>query len=98
MGLVYKHMRRLDARGPASRGVVVDAEGAMLGPDCVLVRRAAAGYRCVRPEEAAAIQKMLFKAQADDPNRLFALAPRHRQGAARRRAGPRPNLWTAHSD
>ncbi len=40
MALVYQQMRRLDARGPASRGVVVDADGAMLGPDCVLVNRA----------------------------------------------------------
>jgi hypothetical protein len=42
-------------RGASSRKVVVDAEGAMLGPDCVLVRRSAAGYRCVRRAEAAVI-------------------------------------------
>jgi|SRR5579884_2196918 len=74
MDLVCERMRRLDARGSASRGVVVDAEGAMLGPDCVLVRRTAAGYRCVRPEEAAAIQKALLGAQGDDSDRLFVLS------------------------
>lgn len=74
MDLVREKMRRLDARGPASRGVVVDAEGAMLGPDCVLVRRTAAGYRCLRPAEAAAIQKVLLGAQGDDPDRLFVLS------------------------
>ena len=74
MDLVYEKMRRLDARGPASRGVVVDAQGAMLGPDCVLVRRTAAGYRCVQPAEAAAIQKVLFGAEGGDPDRLFVLS------------------------
>jgi hypothetical protein len=74
MDPVYEKMRRLDARGPASRGVVVDAEGAMLGPDCILVRRTAAGYRCVRAEEAAAIQKVLFGAQREDPDHLFVLS------------------------
>jgi hypothetical protein len=65
MDLVDEKMRRLDSRGPASRGVVVDAEGAMLGPDCVLVRRTAAGYRCLHPAEAAAIQKAAFGSQVD---------------------------------
>lgn len=65
-------MRRLDARGPASRGIVVDAEGAMLGPSCTLVRRTAAGYRCMRP--AAAIQKAVFGAGAQEPDRLFVLS------------------------
>jgi hypothetical protein len=74
MDLVYERMRRLDARGSASRGVVVDAEGAMLGPDCVLVRRTAAGYRCLHPAEAAAIQKALFGAEEGDTSRLFVLS------------------------
>jgi Restriction endonuclease fold toxin 5 len=74
MALVYETMRRLDVRGPASRGIVVDAEGAMLGPDCTLVRRTTAGYRCVRPEAAAAIQKAVFDAREDDPDRLFVLS------------------------
>jgi hypothetical protein len=74
MALVYEKMRRLDARGPASRGVVVDAEGAMLGPDCVLVRRTANGYCCMNREAAAAIQKAVFGAQGDEPDRLFVLS------------------------
>src|SRR5579864_6757373 len=74
MDLVYERMRRLDARGSASRGVVVDAEGAMLGPDCVLVRRTAAGYRCLHPAEAAAIQKALFGAEEGDTSRLFVVS------------------------
>jgi len=74
MALVYETMRRLNVRGPASRGVVVDAEGAMLGPDCTLVRRTAAGYRCVHPASAAAIQKTVFGAGAQDPDRLFVLS------------------------
>lgn len=74
MDRVHNKMRRLDARGPASRGVVVDAEGAMLGPDCVLVQRTAAGYRCLRQMEAAAIQEVLFGAEGDDPDRLFVLS------------------------
>ena len=70
----FENMRRLDARGPASRRVVVDAKGAMLGPDCVLVRRTTAGYCSVRPEEAAAIQRLLCRAESEDPDRLFALS------------------------
>src|SRR5829696_4721433 len=53
-------MRRLHARGSESRGVVVDRDGAMLGPDCVLVRRTQSGFRCLAPEEAAAIQAAIL--------------------------------------
>jgi Restriction endonuclease fold toxin 5 len=67
-------MRRLDARGPASRRAAVDAKGATLGPDCVLVRRTATGYRCLCREDAAAIQKFLFGGKGDEPDRLFALS------------------------
>jgi hypothetical protein len=70
---LFDNMRRLDERGPASRGIVVDAEGAMLGPDCVLVRRTGTGYRCIEPEEAAPLQSFLFGAEGDDPDRLFHL-------------------------
>lgn len=66
--------RRLHPRGAAARGVVVDSDGAMLGPDCVLVRRSAGTCRCVLREEAAAIQNFLFGVQADDPDRLFGLS------------------------
>jgi hypothetical protein len=74
MALFYETMRRLDVRGPASRGIVVDAKGAMLGPSCTLVQRTAAGYRCVRPAAAAAIQKAVFGAEDEDPDRLFILS------------------------
>src|SRR5277367_2327404 len=74
MDRIFANMRRLDARGPASRRAAVDAEGATLGPDCVLVRRTAAGYRCQRREDAAVIQKFLFGGEADEPDRLFALS------------------------
>ena len=53
-------LRRLHERGSASRGVTVDRDGAMLGPDCVLVRRTAAGFRFVSPDEAAAIQAAIL--------------------------------------
>jgi hypothetical protein len=49
-------MRRLHTRSSDSRGVAVDSNGAMLGPDCVLVRRTPAGFRTLAPHEAAAIQ------------------------------------------
>lgn len=38
-------------RRPDSRGLAVDAEGAVLGPDCVLVQRTSTGFR---PLDAAA--------------------------------------------
>jgi hypothetical protein len=50
-------MRRLHPRGVANRGIRVDAEGAMLGPDCVLVRRTSRGFRGIEREHAAAWQK-----------------------------------------
>jgi hypothetical protein len=62
--------RSLDARSPTSRRIVVDDNGATIGPDCVLVRRVADGYRCLHPREAAAIQQALF-GPAGDPDRLF---------------------------
>ena len=70
MAPFFAEMRRLDDRGPTSRRVAVDAEGAMLGPDCVLVRRAAGGYRSLGRGEAAAIQELLF-GTGDAPDRLF---------------------------
>src|SRR5260370_11125472 len=63
-------MRRLHPRGPSSRGMTVDVEGAMLGPDCVLVRRTPEGYRCATPEEAAGIQALLG-GRVDDRDWLF---------------------------
>jgi hypothetical protein len=49
-------MRRLHERGRDSRGIAVDRDGSMLGPDCVLVRRTPSGFRCLSPDEAHAIQ------------------------------------------
>jgi len=58
-------MRCLHERGPANPGIAVDAEGAMLGPDCVLVRRTPQGYRCIDDEEATALQACLFGDRRD---------------------------------
>lgn len=63
-------LQGLDARGPQSRRVVVDLDGAMLGPDCVLVRRTPAGYRCLSLDEAARIQNLL-KHRFEAPDWLF---------------------------
>ncbi len=57
---MYEVMRRLHPRGTASTGITVDPDGAMLGPDCVLVRPTAAGYRCIGHSEAEALQEFLF--------------------------------------
>jgi len=67
---MFETMRRLYPRGAASRGVVVDAEGAMLGPDCILVSRTPDGHRCIAPDEGRAIQAMVF-GQGYDPDWLF---------------------------
>jgi hypothetical protein len=64
-------MRRLDARGPGCRRVAVDAEGAMLGPDCVLVRRTPSGYRSIGRDEAAAIGSVLADGHKGEPDALF---------------------------
>lgn len=70
MAAVFATLRGLGARGPQSRRVVVDADGAMLGPDCVLVRRTSAGYRCISFDEAARIQNVL-RHQFETPDWLF---------------------------
>ena len=58
---MQSNLRRLHQRGERSRGLVVDHQGAMLGPNCVLVRRTATGFRCVDRSEADAIQKVAFR-------------------------------------
>src|SRR5260370_28331660 len=63
-------MRRLYPRGPDSRGVAVDADGAAIGPDCILVRRTPTGFRCLAPAEAAAIQATIL-GPSHAPNWLF---------------------------
>jgi hypothetical protein len=67
---MFETMRRLHERGSAGEGIRVDAEGATLGPDCVLVRRIADGFRCAAPHEAQAIQALALP-PSDDPDWLF---------------------------
>lgn len=67
---MYDTMRRLHPRGSRSRGIAVDDDGAMLGPDCVLVRRTAQGYRCISRDDADALQDFLFGV-AREPDWLF---------------------------
>ncbi|MBV9860435.1 MAG: hypothetical protein JO038_10085 [Alphaproteobacteria bacterium] len=57
---MFDNMRRLHRRGPASRGLAVDIDGVIVGPDCVLIRRTEHGYRCITREEAAALQDFLL--------------------------------------
>jgi hypothetical protein len=59
-------MRRLYPRGPANRGICVDAGGAMLGPDCILVRRTRSGFRPIERGDAAGLQKCVLSADRDD--------------------------------
>jgi hypothetical protein len=59
------NMRTLHPRGAANRGICVDAEGAMLGPDCVLVRRAPGGFRSIARANAAVLQKCLLDGDQD---------------------------------
>jgi hypothetical protein len=63
---MLENMRSLHPRGAANRGICVDAEGAMLGPDCVLVRRAPGGFRSIERDAASTVQKGLFDADCDD--------------------------------
>jgi hypothetical protein len=59
------NLRRLHPRGSANWGICVDAEGAMLGPDCVLVRRTSRGFRGLDREVALRLQKLLMGADRD---------------------------------
>jgi hypothetical protein len=59
------NMRRLHPRGAANWGICVDAEGAMLGPDQVLVHRTSQGYRGIARDDAAVLQKCLLDADRD---------------------------------
>jgi hypothetical protein len=67
----FAEMRRLYERGANARGLVVDAEGVMLGPNCALVERTSDGYRRIN---AAALDKLVKTAFGDDhPLRRFSL-------------------------
>jgi hypothetical protein len=67
---VLEPMWRLQPRGAANRGVAVDADGAMLGPDCLLVQRTASGFRAVEREPMRGMQRIL-RLDKDDPNWLY---------------------------
>jgi hypothetical protein len=60
-------MRRLYERGPRCHGLAVDAEGVMLGPDCVLAQRLPGGGYCSADANALAL---LALAVFDDDTRL----------------------------
>jgi hypothetical protein len=60
---MFAEMRRLHERGPDCRGLVVDSDGVMLGPDCVLVRRTVRGFEAADSEQLAGLTKTVF---ADD--------------------------------
>ncbi len=65
--LPFATMRQLYERGPHCQGLAVDAEGVMLGPDCVLVRRLpGGGYRSAGPDAVALLARTVF----DDDVRL----------------------------
>ncbi|MBV9860410.1 MAG: hypothetical protein JO038_09955 [Alphaproteobacteria bacterium] len=61
---------RCDVRQHAATASV-DVDGAILGPDCVLIRRTEHGYRTVAREEAAALQDFLL-GDGWEPHWLFA--------------------------
>jgi hypothetical protein len=62
---MIKDIRRLHPRGAANKGVCVDVQGAMLGPDCVLVSRTPTGYRPLSRDEAAVVQKCILRSDRD---------------------------------
>lgn len=62
---MLENVRRLHPRGAANKGICVDAAGAMLGPDCVLVGRNLGGYRVLDRDLATALQKCALVADRD---------------------------------
>jgi hypothetical protein len=63
-------MWRLHPRGAANRGVAVDGDGAMLGPDCALVERASSGFHAVGREPMRGMQRIV-DLDKDDPDWLY---------------------------
>ncbi len=63
---IFTDMRRLYERGRTARGLVVDAEGVVLGPDFVLVRRTSCGYRPCDATHLDLVRKVVF----NDDDRL----------------------------
>jgi hypothetical protein len=68
-------MYRLHPRGAGNRGVCVDAEGAMLGPDWSLVERTLGGYRVAPRIASRDIQKAL-RIDREGPDWLHAQGQR----------------------
>jgi hypothetical protein len=62
---MLENMRRLHPRGARSRGICVDAKGAVLGPDCVLVRRTPRGFYGIDRGQASTIQKCVLDDSRD---------------------------------
>jgi hypothetical protein len=67
---VLEPMWRLQPRGAANRGVAVDADGAMLGPDCPLVQRTASRYHALGRQLMRDMQRIV-RLDKDDPNWLY---------------------------
>jgi hypothetical protein len=67
---MLNEMRRLYPRGATNRGICVDADGAMLGPEWVLVRRTPRGFATLARDDAASLQKSVLGA-GHDPDWLF---------------------------
>jgi hypothetical protein len=67
---MFEHMRQLHRRGAANRGICVDADGATLGPECILVHRSAKGYRGIGRDEAEVLQQVVLDDDRE-PDWLF---------------------------
>jgi Restriction endonuclease fold toxin 5 len=63
---MLENIRRLHPRSPANPGICVDHDGAMLGPDYVLVDRTRHGFRSISREAALALQKCVLSGERDD--------------------------------
>lgn len=67
---MLQDMRRLYPRGAANKGISVDSDGAMLGPDSVLVGCGPHGFRALERESASTLQKCVL-GTAPDTDWLF---------------------------
>jgi hypothetical protein len=60
------NIHQLHPRGLTNRGICVDRDGAMLGPDCILVTRTLHGFQGIDRRPASLVQKCVFGAERDD--------------------------------
>lgn len=67
---MLNNMRRLHPRGAVNPGLCVDAEGAMLGTEWILVQRTLKGFRALERDDAAVLQKSVLS-EAKDSDWLF---------------------------